>query len=204
MDLFSGTDGNLLPFDGEVVYKGRILSVDRIERYFRRLQTEIPWQQDQVTMFGKTHVTKRKMAWYGDSAFRYTYSQHTKEALLWTPLLLEIKSIVETLSQDSYNSCLLNYYHGGDEGMGWHSDDEKELKPAGTIASLSLGATRKFAFKHKKTKEKIDMILENGSLLLMKGQTQTNWLHALPKTRTVHRARINLTFRTFIAKETDR
>lgn len=198
MDLFSTSNSNLLPFDGEAQYVGRILSTADIARYMTRLEEAIPWKHDQVTMFGKTHITQRKVAWYGDEAYRYTYSQHSRKALPWSPLLVELKALVEQHSQETFNCCLLNYYHHGTEGMGWHSDDEKELLPNGTIASLSLGTTRKFAFKHKKTKKKVDLMLENGSLLLMKGETQRHWLHALPKTKTVHRARINLTFRTFI------
>ena len=198
MDLFSTSNSNLLPFDGEAQYVGRILSTADIPRYMTRLEEAIPWKHDQVTMFGKTHITQRIVAWYGDEAYRYTYSQHSREALPWSPLLVELKALVEQHSQETFNCCLLNYYHHGTEGMGWHSDDEKELLPNGTIASLSLGTTRKFAFKHKKTKKKVDLMLENGSLLLMKGETQRHWLHALPKTKTVHRARINLTFRTFI------
>ena len=109
---------------------------------------------------------------------------------------MELKEIVEKESGETYNSCLLNLYHSGSEGMSWHSDGEKMLKKNGAIASVSLGAERKFSFKHKETKQKIDIILERGSLLVMKETTQANWLHRLPPTKKVHSPRINLTFRT--------
>jgi alkylated DNA repair dioxygenase AlkB len=111
---------------------------------------------------------------------------------------LELKAITEVLTQTTYNSCLLNLYHNGDEGMAWHSDDEKTLQKEGAIASLSFGAERKFSFKHKKTKETVSLLLENGSLLVMKGTTQNNWLHRLPPTKKIHQPRVNLTFRTII------
>ncbi|HBW81787.1 MAG TPA: alpha-ketoglutarate-dependent dioxygenase AlkB [Sphingobacterium sp.] len=147
-------------------------------------------------IFGNEIVTKRKVALYGDQAFEYSYSNTTKRALPWTKELLELKKIAEEQTQETYNSCLLNLYHNGDEGMAWHSDGEKDLKKHGAIASLSFGAERKFAFKHKTSKEKIDLILGHGSLLVMKGLTQTYWLHRLPPTKKAFSARINLTFRS--------
>ena len=141
------------------------------------------------------------MAWYGDIPFSYTYSNITKTALVWTEELLALKKIVEERTGETYNSCLLNLYHTGEEGMAWHSDGEKDLKKHGAIASLSFGAVRKFAFKHKENGVKIDVILDNGSLLVMKGTTQENWLHRLPPTKVVHTPRINLTFRTIEIKE---
>ena len=130
--------------------------------------------------------------------YNYKYSGITKQAHIWTPELLSLKKIVEEKSKTTYNSCLLNLYHDGAEGMAWHSDGEKSLKNNGTIASLTLGAERKFSFKHKESKQRIDVILEKGSLLLMKGTTQKNWLHRLPPTKKVNSPRINLTFRTII------
>ena len=149
-------------------------------------------------MFGKTIITKRKVAWYGDQPYEYTYSHVTKSALPWTPALQRIKNKVEEVSCDTYNSCLLNLYHDGSEGMSWHSDDEKELKPEGAIASVSLGAERKFVLKHKQSAEKVEVFLHHGSLLVMKGETQTHWVHRLPPTKKVNTPRINLTFRTII------
>jgi len=119
----------------------------------------------------------------------------TKRALVWTEDLVALKTITEKHTGVKYNSCLLNLYHSGEEGMAYHSDDEKMLEKNGSIASLSFGAERKFLFKHKETKETISLFLADGSLLEMKGQTQTNWLHRLPPTKKVHSPRINLTFR---------
>jgi len=138
------------------------------------------------------------VAWYGDAGFSYTYSNTTKQALPWTKELLELKGIVEKLSGSSFNSCLLNLYHNGEEGMTWHSDDEKCLGKNTVIASLSLGAARKFALKHKQDKQTVTIMLESGSLLVMKGVTQSNWLHSLPKTQKVTKPRVNLTFRKMI------
>ena len=113
----------------------------------------------------------------------------------WTPELLSLKEIIELKTGEKFNSCLLNLYHNGNEGMGWHSDNEKELGEHPVIASLSLGAARKFLLKHNQTKQKIAIILESGSLLLMKGETQEKWIHSLPKTKIIQKPRINLTFR---------
>jgi alkylated DNA repair dioxygenase AlkB len=158
----------------------------------------ILWKNDEVVIFGKHIVTKRKAAWYGDSDYLYTYSNTTKQALAWTKELYELKQIVEELAGTTFNSCLLNLYHNGDEGMGWHSDDEESLGKNNTIASLSLGAERRFLFKHKQTKHTVSLVLEHGSLLIMKDATQRNWLHSLPKSKTISQPRINLTFRTIV------
>lgn len=189
---------NLLPYDGETLYFGTIIEIEKATEYFNVLLNDIEWKNDEAKIFGKHFITKRKAAWYGDKPFEYTYSNTTKRALPWTPELLKIKKRAENISGTKFNSCLLNLYHSGDEGMSWHSDDEKILGKNTTIASVSLGAERKFAFKHKITKETIAINLENGSLLVMKGQTQSNWLHSLPKTKKIQHARINLTFRTVI------
>lgn len=197
MDLFNTNPAsNLLPNDGEVNYYGKILTRENAQYYFDQLLKNIKWDNDKAVIFGKTIITKRKVAWYGDQVFDYTYSKTTKSALPWTKELLELKEIVENKTGEIFNSCLLNLYHNGDEGMAWHSDAEKDLKKNGAIGSLSLGAERKFAFKHKKTKQTASVLLEKGSLLVMKGTTQTNWLHRLPPTKKVKTPRINLTFRT--------
>lgn len=199
MDLFNHSDkSNLLPRDGEVIYYGTILDNDDAESYFYHLFNEIEWRNDKLIMFGKEIITKRKVAWYGDKPFKYTYSNTTKQALPWTKELLALKQMVEKKSGEIYNSCLLNLYHNGDEGMSWHSDAETTLKKDGAIASISLGAERKFAFKHKENKQTVSVYLEKGSLLVMKGTTQTHWQHRLPPTKKVNKPRINLTFRTVI------
>ncbi|MCO4783884.1 MAG: alpha-ketoglutarate-dependent dioxygenase AlkB [Candidatus Cloacimonetes bacterium] len=189
---------NYLPYDGNVTYLGKVLNSSKHTHYFDQLFQHIQWMNDKAIIFGKLIITKRKVAWYGDHPFHYTYSKTTKLALPWTPELLELKHLVEKLSHETYNSCLLNLYHNGSEGMAWHSDGEKDLKDNGTIASLSLGSERKFSFKHKNSKESVSIQLEEGSLLLMKGITQKHWLHRLPPTKKVHQPRINLTFRTIV------
>lgn len=201
MDLFSNTlndTRNLLHKDGIVNYYGKVLSHQEATNYYDALLNTIEWRNDEAKIFGKLYITKRKVAWYGDKQFEYAYSNRVKLALPWTPELLALKQIAEEKTNETYNSCLLNLYHDGSEGMAWHSDGEKDLKKNGAIASVTLGAERKFAFKHKETKQKIDVILEHGSLLVMKGETQTHWLHRLPPTKKIHKPRINLTFRTII------
>ena len=200
MQLFKTTDKNrnLLPHDGTVNYYGPILSQAQANAYLQILLDSIQWKNDEAVIFGKHSITKRKAAWYGNDAYAYTYSNTTKQALPWTKELLELKELVEEECKTEFNSCLLNLYHNGDEGMAWHSDDERSLGKNSTIASMSFGAERKFALKHKVSKESISVVLENGSLLVMKDQTQSNWLHSLPKSKKVTRPRINLTFRTMI------
>ena len=199
MDLFNqNSHTNILPFDGEVLYLGKVFNRKEVAQYYQTFLEKIPWKNDEAIIFGKHHITKRKVAWFGDNTYSYKYSGITKQAHIWTPELLQLKQKVEELSATTYNSCLLNLYHDGEEGMGWHSDAEKTLLDNGTIASVTLGAERKFSFKHKESKQRIDVLLENGSLLLMKGITQKNWLHRLPPTKKVFSPRINLTFRTVI------
>ena len=205
MELFENapnSDLNLLPQDGTVNYYGEIFNLNQANHYYRKLLETIEWKNDEAIIFGKKIVTKRKVAWYGSKDFEYTYSKTTKKALPWTKELLELKTAVEKETGESFNSCLLNLYHDGNEGMAYHSDGEKDLKKNGAIASVSFGAERKFSFKHKITKEKVELILQNGSLLVMKDQTQTFWLHRLPPTKKIFSPRINLTFRT-IQKNTD-
>ncbi|MBL4703443.1 MAG: alpha-ketoglutarate-dependent dioxygenase AlkB [Flavobacteriales bacterium] len=199
MDLFNtSTTTNILPHDGEVNYYGKILNNENAQSYFDQLLNGIQWENDKAIIFGKLIITKRKVAWYGDKPFEYTYSKTTKRALPWTKELLELKELVEENAGEKFNSCLLNLYHSGDEGMAWHSDAETDLKKNGAIGSLSLGAERKFSFKHKNTNQSVSIILEKGSLLVMKGTTQANWLHRLPPTKKVKTPRINLTFRTIM------
>ena len=201
MDLFnfeSYKDRNLLPQDGVVNYFGTIFSEEEANSYFEILLNTIQWKNDEVLIFGKKIITKRKVAWYGNSEFEYTYSKITRKAHLWTPELLKLKQQVEAKSGETFNSCLLNLYHSGDEGMGWHSDAEKDLKKNAAIASVSFGAERKFVFKHKESRETVSLNLERGSLLIMKGSTQAHWVHRLPPTKKVDAARINLTFRSIV------
>jgi alkylated DNA repair dioxygenase AlkB len=189
---------NILHTDGTVNYYGKILSARQANQYFDLLMQNILWKNDEVVIFGKHIVTRRKTAWYGDSDYLYTYSNTTKQALAWTKELSDLKQIVEEYAETKFNSCLLNLYHSGSEAMGWHSDDEKSLGKNNTIASLSLGAEREFLLKHKQTKRIASVVLEHGSLLIMKDATQANWLHSLPKSKNVTQPRINLTFRKIV------
>ena len=189
-----------MPKEGTVNYYGKIIPLEKANFFYEKLLETIDWKNDEAIIFGKRIITKRKVAWYGDQPFEYTYSNTTKMALNWTKELLELKNLCEEKSGEKYNSCLLNLYHNGDEGMAWHSDGETDLKKNGAIASLSFGAERKFAFKHKESKETVSLILENGSLLVMKDETQTYWQHRLPPTKTNQKPRVNLTFRTIVGK----
>lgn len=200
MDLFSDSNkhrelGNLLPRDGAVHYYGAIMPSEIADDYFAELLKNIAWRHDEALMFGERIVTARKVAWYADAPFSYTYSRITRTALPLTAALLSIRQRVEQHAKQRFNACLLNLYHNGSEGMGWHSDAERDLIRGGTIASISLGAARKFAFKHRQSKETVTLALEHGSLLLMRGETQQHWLHRLPPTKKVSMPRVNLTFR---------
>ncbi len=199
MDLFNSSP-NILPFDGEANYHGPILSLEKAGHYFEVLTDTIPWEYDRAVIYEKTVITKRKVAWYGDRPYHYTYSNTTKYALPWTEALLELKNYVQKSSGCTFNSCLLNLYPTGETGMAWHSDAERDLEKNGAIGSLSLGALRRFSFKHKITGQSISIPLEQGSLLVMKGTTQSHWLHRLPPTKKVRTARINLTFRTVVGQ----
>jgi alkylated DNA repair dioxygenase AlkB len=196
--LNKDTVSNILHTDGTVNYYGKILSSREANQYFDLLMQNILWKNDEVVIFGKHIVTRRKAAWYGDFDYLYTYSNTTKQALAWTKELSDLKQIVEEYTETKFNSCLLNLYHNGNEAMGWHSDDEKSLGKNNTIASLSLGAEREFLLKHKQTKRIASVVLEHGSLLIMKDATQANWLHSLPRSKNVTQPRINLTFRKIV------
>jgi len=189
---------NLLPKDGKVNYLGEVFNERECAHLLNALRESLTWKTDELFMFGKIVTTQRKIAWIGDQGCSYKYSGLQKHPQPWTRELLDIKSKVEDLTDCHFNSCLLNLYHNGNEGMGWHSDDEKELDEQAPIASLSLGGRRKFSFRHKKEKTSISFFLENGSLLMMHSPTQQYWLHSLLKTKTVVEPRINLTFRKII------
>jgi alkylated DNA repair dioxygenase AlkB len=203
MELFEDLidkNKNWLPQDGIVLYFGKLFNLEEANAFYQKLLDTIPWRNDEAIIYGKKIITKRKVAWYGDEPYEYTYSNTTKKALPWTKELSELKKVVEKETGETFNSCLLNLYHNGNEGMAWHSDGEKALKKNGAIGSLSFGAERKFSFKHKDTKEKVELVLKHGSLLVMKGTTQTHWLHRLPPTKRIATPRINLTFRTIEEK----
>lgn len=190
---------NLLEGGSIAKYYGAFLSIDEADTHYKRLLHNINWQNDEAIIMGKHITTKRKIALYADHPFSYTYSNITKQASPWTKDLLDIKAIVEATLGETFNTCLLNLYHDGREGMAWHSDAEKELKKYGTIASVSLGAERVFSFKNKLTNNTISVLLEHGSLLIMAGTTQDCWQHRLPTTTKINQPRVNLTFRNIVS-----
>jgi alkylated DNA repair dioxygenase AlkB len=192
---------NLLPRDGVAEYLGKICSPEESPTLFDDLLATSPWQQDEVVIFGQRRILSRKVAWMGDAGFTYSYSGTSKTAAPWSPALLGIRERVEQLCAHRFNSCLMNLYHNGSEGMGWHSDDEKTLGENPLIASVSFGAERVFKLKHRESKEIVSVLLENGSLLVMKGATQHHWIHAMPKTKKITTPRINLTFRLFVGSQ---
>ena len=198
-DLFAPepTD-NLLPYNGQVNDFGVV--IEDATTLYDILLNELPWQADIVTLFGKTHVTTRQIVWMGEADTDYHYSGHARQAIPWSDTVFHVKQHVEKALNDidisvDFNSCLLNYYPSGNDGMGYHADDEKELGYQPIIASLSLGATRKFVLKHKKTQDKVELYLESGQLVVMHGDTQNFWKHTITKTKSVSDGRISLTFR---------
>ena len=203
-DLFAPTPtDNLLPYDGQVNDLGVV--INEANALYENLLTELPWQPDIVTLFGKTHVTTRQIVWMGDHDVSYHYSGQTRRAIPWSKQMLHVKRHIEQQLSSSginvdFNSCLLNHYPSGEDGMGYHADDEKELGAQPIIASLSLGARRKFVFKHKTIRQKnkpvkVELYLESGQLIVMHGDTQDFWMHTITKTKTVASGRISLTFR---------
>lgn len=188
----------MLDEDGRLVYYPNFISKDNSLQVYNALLQEVSWNSDVLKLFGKTITTRRKVAFQGDSGIAYTYSGFKKTASIWTPEVMKIKHAVEQITGNTFNSCLLNLYHNGTEGMGWHSDDEKEMLPHGCIASVSLGAERTMAFRHKQKTASIQFQLETGSLLLMEGAIQEYWQHSLPVRKKVLEPRINLTFRSII------
>lgn len=191
---------NLLPSDGVVKDYGLILDDGQSQKYLNYFLQHLAWQQDEVYLHGQYFQTERKVVWYGDENYQYHYSGMAKQAHVWNPALFRLKQHIEKLTGHSYNSCLANLYENGMQGVGWHSDDEPSLvspEQEVVIASLSLGATRKFSFKHKWKAEKVDLLLQSGQLIVMQGQTQRYWKHMLAKSTRIFEPRVNLTFRYF-------
>ncbi|HBY67399.1 MAG TPA: alpha-ketoglutarate-dependent dioxygenase AlkB [Flavobacteriaceae bacterium] len=201
MNLFSSEEHknliNLNLLGADVTYYPNFFSKKIADTYFETLLIETNWQQDDITIFGKTYKQPRLTALHGEEGKSYTYSGITMRPLPFTSVLKEIKKEVEKISEVNFNVVLLNLYRDGQDSNGWHSDDEKELGKNPVIASVSLGVERTFHLKSKDDKEsKTSIILQHGSLLLMRGGTQENYKHQLPKTKKVDSPRINLTFRT--------
>ncbi len=188
---------NLLPCDGEAFYHARLFSHQQSHIYFNKLLKDIEWQEKSIKIFGKQIMQPRLMAWYGNEEAKYTYSGLQLTPLAWTDVLLSIKGKVEEYLQTSFNSALLNLYRDGQDSMGAHRDNEKELGDQPVIASVSFGVERVFYFHHiSNTALKLRLLLENGSLLVMKGRTQEHWKHGINKSKKVEEPRVNITFRT--------
>jgi alkylated DNA repair dioxygenase AlkB len=182
--------------DAEIEYYPAFFSLEKAYELFEKLKTEIPWQQDTITVYGKNHLQPRLTALYGNEGKPYGYSNIVMHPHQWSPLLMFIKEEVEKECQVSFTTVLLNYYRNGQDSNGWHADNEKELGRNPVIASLSFGAERVFQLKHNSIETaKQNITLQNGSLLLMKGTTQHFWKHQIPKTQKEIGGRINLTFR---------
>ncbi len=190
----NNSQDNVLPYEGGVFYFPKALSAD----YFDKLSRSLDWKAEELIMFGKKIITRRLSAWYSDGGLSYTYAGLRRNGLPFSAELQELKSIAEELAKADFNSVLANYYHDGADGMGWHTDAEKELDPNTPILSMSFGAARRFSFRHKATKERMDLMLESGSALLMDAASQRHWQHSLPKALKVKEPRINLTFRQIL------
>ncbi len=183
--------------DGNVIFYRAFFDRQHSQQLFTALNNSISWQQNRIKLFGKYLLEPRLTAYYGERS--YCYSGVTRQPLLWTPVLLEIKSKIEPVAGVKFNAVLLNLYRHGSDSMGWHSDDERELGENSIIASVSFGATRRFIFRRKNDRAlKVELNLGDGDLLIMGGKTQQFWQHQVPKVRREVAPRINLTFRVII------
>ncbi len=186
---------NLAPRDGELYLLNNFYSLPESDRLFKHLQTGLAWQEEAIFIYGKWLKVPRLMCWYGDAEVVYRYSGVNHQPLPWTMALQAAREKVEQRCECAFNSVLANLYRNGQDSMGCHADDEKELGPNPVIASLSLGDERLFKLHHKTSKEKLDIVLGHGDLLIMAGEMQHHWLHSVPKTKKTKSPRINLTFR---------
>lgn len=183
--------------DAEIIYYSQFFDKEQADQIYAELLQEIAWQQDNITVFGKTHPQPRLTALYGNEGKPYSYSNITMQPNPWNTLLQKIKYLIEATTECQFTTVLLNQYRDGKDSNGWHADNEKELGTNPIIASLSFGAERVFQLKHNAiTDAKKSIVLEHGSLLLMKGSTQHFWKHQIPKTAKPIGNRINLTFRS--------
>ncbi|UOB16932.1 alpha-ketoglutarate-dependent dioxygenase AlkB family protein [Abyssalbus ytuae] len=182
--------------DAELIYYPHFFSENKADQYFKYLLNNVPWQQDDIRVYGKTFKQPRLTSFYASNTKVYSYSNISMYPKKFSGKLLEIKKKVEKVSNLEFTSCLLNLYRDGKDSNGWHSDDEPELGKNPVIASVSFGEERFFHLKHKFEKNlRYKILLQHGSLLIMKGKTQHTWLHQIPKTSKEIRPRINLTFR---------
>ena len=189
---------NLLPYDGTLSYSPRFYSEEKATQIFNALKIYPEYEQRIIKIFGKEFNAPRLEAFYSKNKQNYSYSGHTLEGNVFTPMIEDICTAVEAFSGVRFNSVLINVYRDGQDSNGWHSDNEKELGKNPTIASLSFGAPRNIHFRHNKTNLKKTIEMENGSLIIMGGSIQHNWKHQVPKTSKVKSTRINMTFRWII------
>ena len=190
---------NLAPFDGELYLIKQFYRLPEADRLFATLQTGLAWQEESIFIFGRWVKVPRLMCWYGDADAYYRYSGVNHQPLPWNAVLQSVRAQVEQQCGCTFNSVLANLYRDGQDSMGCHADDEKELGLNPVIASLSLGDERLFKLHHKKRKETVDIMLGHGDLLVMAGALQHHWLHSVPKTKKLKTPRINLTFRRILA-----
>jgi alkylated DNA repair dioxygenase AlkB len=183
-------------FEGEARLWPQAFAADDATRLLRELRAAVDWRHEEILIFGQRRLVPRLVAWHGDPGARYVYSGTEHRPQPWTPTLEEVRARASALAGVAFNAVLLNLYRDGRDGMGWHADDEPELGRNPVIASVSLGAERRFCLRHRRRRDlKVDLPLPHGSLLCMSGATQHHWLHALPKTSRPTGERINLTFR---------
>ena len=203
LDLFGPRDAfELVPLEGaDVQLQRNFMNAAEAKSLLQALIDVTPWRVEEIVVWGKRHMQPRLIAWYGDPGMHYTYSGMTMNPLPWTPLLGGIRKSVEDVCGEQFNSVLLNYYRHERDSMGMHSDDEPELGPRPTIASLSIGEERVFSFKLKHSQSKsVSVALASGSLLLMRGDTQQNWKHGIAKSTRPMGPRVNFTFRKILSK----
>ena len=190
----------LLPYDGSALLYDWVLGDQSWTHYMSELGDQVRWGVPTIRMFGKEYLQPREVAWYGDPGCEYTYSGSKMELLEWIPPVLELKAIAEEKAGVVFNSVLINRYRDGNDKVSWHSDDEPELGSQPTIASISLGATRRFKFRHLEDRTVVEAELTSGSLVVMSGLSQKCWEHEIPRQTAVKEPRINLTFRTVIPR----
>lgn len=196
--VFNTDTGNLLPDElpaDMFHYQLQALSADKATQLYHYLRDNLAWQQPSIHVFGKWHPIPRLQAYIGDPDSAYEYSKQVFSPMPWPEPLARMRERLNNQLGCKFNAVLVNYYRNGLDSMGWHADDEPELGAQPTIASLSLGALRKFKLRHKHSRVVTDVPLRHGSLLIMKGQSQQRFEHSLPKQRKVTQGRINLTFR---------
>jgi alkylated DNA repair dioxygenase AlkB len=181
--------------DGEIIFYPNFFLKQESDELLKNLRNNIQWKQESMRMYGKVIEFPRLTAWYGNNDKAYSFSGITLQPHPWTNDILFIKKRIEPKANVQFNSVLLNLYRNGNDSISWHTDAEKELGINPIIASVNFGETRKFQLKHNKTKEKIEIELSHGTLIIMQGELQHNWQHQVPKTSKPVKERINLTFR---------